>query len=116
MSFRLIAVAESHNPSALYKVYVYDEAGKEYEAHTLNPMAIPMKGRMLTLFMEMTPYKVSAVKLEFDGAAVPDYFGIDAVAISDSSYPIIAFIPTPSLLASGIVTIKEAIALRVWAS
>ena len=104
ISIRQIAVAESHNPSALYKVYVYDEAGKEYEAHTLNPMAIPMKGRMLTLFMEMTPYKVAAVKLEFDGAAVPDYFGIDAVAISDSSYPIIAFIPTPSLLASGIVT------------
>lgn len=104
MSIRQIAIAESHNPSALYKVFVYDEAGKEYEANTLNPMAIPMKGRMLTLFMEMTPYKVTAVKLEFDGAALPDYFGIDAVAISDSNYPIIAFIPTPSLLASGIVT------------
>ena len=104
MSIRQIAIAESHNPSALYKVLLYDESGKEYEANTLNPMAIPMKGRMLTLFVEMTPYKVSAVKLEFDGAAVPDYFGIDAVAISDSNYPIIAFIPTPSLLASGIVT------------
>ena len=104
ISIRQVAVAESHNPSALYKVFLYDEAGKEYEAHTLNPMAVPMKGRMLTLFMEMTPYKVAAVKLEFDGAAVPDYFGIDAVAISDSGYPIIAFIPTPSLLASGIVT------------
>ncbi|MFZ2905261.1 MAG: OmpA family protein [Cyclobacteriaceae bacterium] len=104
MSIRQIAIAESHNPSALYKVLLYDESGKEYEANTLNPMAIPMKGRMLTLFVEMTPYKVAAVKLEFDGAAVPDYFGIDAVAISDSNYPIIAFIPTPSLLASGIVT------------
>lgn len=103
ISIRQIAIAESHNPSALYKVFVYDEAGKEYEAHTLNPMTVPMKGRILTLFMEMTPYKVAAVKLEFDGAAVPDYFGIDAVAISDSNYPIIAFIPTPSLLASGIV-------------
>ncbi len=104
ISIRQVAIAESHNPSALYKVFVYDEAGKEYEVNTLNPMAVPMKGRMLTLFMDMTPYKVTAVKLEFDGAAVPDYFGIDAVAISDSNYPIIAFIPTPSLLASGIVT------------
>jgi OmpA-OmpF porin, OOP family len=103
ISIRQIAVAESHNPSALYKVFVYDEAGKEYEVNTLNPMSVPMKGRMLTLFMEMTPYKVAAVKLEFDGAAVPDYFGIDAVAISDSNYPIIAFVPTPALLASGIV-------------
>jgi OOP family OmpA-OmpF porin len=101
---RQIAIAESHNPSALYKVFVYDEAGKEYEVATLNPMVVPMKGRMLTIFIETTPYKVAAVKLEFDGAAVPDYFGIDAVAISDSNYPIIAFIPTPSLLASGIVT------------
>ncbi len=104
ISIRQVAIAESHNPSALYKVFVYDEAGKEYEVNTLNPMAVPMKGRMLTLFMDMTPYKVTAVKLEFDGAAVPDYFGIDAVAISDSNYPIIAFIPTPSLLASGIIT------------
>ena len=50
-----------------------------------------------------TPYKVAAVKIEFDGAAVPDYFGIDAVAISDSNYPIIADIPTMQLLASGII-------------
>src|SRR6478735_5439779 len=104
INVRQIAIAESHNPSALYKVFVYDEAGIEHEVATLNPMAIPMKGRMLTVFIEMTTYKVSAVKLEFDGAAVPDYYGIDAVAISDSNYPIIAFIPTPSLLASGIVT------------
>ncbi len=104
ISIRQIAIAESHNPSALFKVFVYDEAGSEHEVATLNPMAVPMKGRMLTIFTEMTTYKVAAVKLEFDGAAVPDYFGIDAVAISDSNYPIIAFIPTPSLLASGIVT------------
>src|SRR5688572_31876856 len=32
ISIRQIAVAESHNPSALYKVFLYDEAGKEYEA------------------------------------------------------------------------------------
>jgi|APTNR8051073442_1049403.scaffolds.fasta_scaffold00001_659 outer membrane protein OmpA-like peptidoglycan-associated protein len=103
ISIRQVAIAESHNPSALYRVLLYDEAGKEYEVSTLNPMAVPLKGRMLNLFVETTPYKVAAVKLEFDGAAVPDYFGIDAVAISDSNYPIIAFIPKPSLLASGIV-------------
>ena len=104
IAIRQIAIAESHNPSALYKVFAYDEAGVEHEIATLNPMVVPMKGRMLTVFTEMTTYKVAAVKLEFDGAAVPDYFGIDAVAISDSNYPIIAFIPTPSLLATGIIT------------
>ncbi len=103
ITIRQIAVAESHNPSAIYRVLVYDEAGTEYVAHTLSPMAKPLKGRMLVLLSEMTPYKVAAVKIEFDGGAVPDYFGIDAVAISDSNYPIIADIPKLQLLASGIL-------------
>ena len=103
ISIRQIAIAESHNPSAIYRVYTYDEAGKEYLMNTLNPMAIPLKGRMLNIFMEPTPYKVSAVKIEFDGGAVPDYYSIDAVAISDSNYPIIADISTMQMLASGIL-------------
>jgi OOP family OmpA-OmpF porin len=103
INIRQIAIAESYNPSAIYRVLVYDEAGKEYVANTLNPMVVPLKGRMLNLFIERTPYKVTAVKLEFDGAALPDYFAIDAVAITDSNYPIIADIPKLQLLASGIV-------------
>lgn len=103
INIRQIAIAESHNPSAIFKVFAYDEAGKEYLINTLNPHVVPLKGRILNLFMETTPYKVTAVKIEFDGAAVPDYFGIDAVAISDVNYPIIADIPTVQLLASGIL-------------
>ncbi|HOX81448.1 MAG TPA: OmpA family protein [Chryseolinea sp.] len=103
MAIRQVAVAESHNPSALYRVLAYDEAGTEHVLHTLSPMAKPLKGRMLVLLSELTPYKVAALKLEFDGGAVPDYFGIDAVAISDSNYPIIADIPKLQLLASGIL-------------
>lgn len=103
INVRQIAIAESHNPSAIYRIFVYDEAGKEYLVNTLNPMSVPLKGRMLNVFMEQTPYKVTAVKIEFDGAALPDYFGIDAVAITDSNYPIIAEIPKLQLLASGIV-------------
>jgi OmpA-OmpF porin, OOP family len=103
ISIRQIAIAESHNPGSLYRILVYDEAGKEYEVYTFNPQAIPLQGRMLNVFMEKTPYNVAAVKLEFDGAAVPEYYGIDAVAISDTNYPVIAFIPTPELLATGLV-------------
>jgi outer membrane protein OmpA-like peptidoglycan-associated protein len=103
INIRQVAIAESHNPSALYRVLVYDEAGNEHELNVLNPSSIPLKGRMLNVFTEETPYKVAAVKLEFDGAAVPEYFAIDAVAITDSNYPIIADIPQPLLLASGIV-------------
>jgi OmpA-OmpF porin, OOP family len=103
IAIRQIAIAESHNPSALFRVLAYDEAGREYVINTLNPMAVPLKGRMLNIFMEETKFKVAAVRLEFDGAALPDYFAIDAVAISDSNYPIIADIPKMQLLASGIV-------------
>ncbi|MCB0491495.1 MAG: OmpA family protein [Cyclobacteriaceae bacterium] len=98
-----IAIAESHNPSGLFNLYLYDEQDNEYLVHTFNPMSIPLKGRMLNVFVEKTPYKVAAVKLEFDGAALPDYFSIDAVAISDSQYPIIADISIPELLSKGLI-------------
>ncbi|MBP9927466.1 MAG: OmpA family protein [Cyclobacteriaceae bacterium] len=98
-----IAIAESYNPGALYRVYVYDEAGREYLINTFNPMAVPLQGRMLNVFVEKTKYKVSAVKLEFDGSALPDYFSLDAVAISDSNIPIIANIDLPDLLSKGLV-------------
>jgi len=98
-----VAIAESHNPSGLSNLYLYDEQDNEYLVHTFNPMAIPLKGRMLNVFVERTPYKVAAIKLEFDGAALPDYFSIDAVAISDSQYPIIANISIPELLSKGLI-------------
>lgn len=103
MQIQQIAIAESYNPGALYKVYVYDEAGKEYLVNTFNPMAVPLQGRMLNVFLDKTTYKVSAVKIEFDGRALPDYFSLDAVAISDSNIPIIANIDLPELLSKGLV-------------
>ena len=103
LNIKQIAVAESFNPSALSRILAYDEAGVEYPVYSLNPSSIPLKGRMLNVFIEPTTYKVVAIKLEFDGAAVPDYYGIDAVAITDSNYPIIADIPLAAYLAAGIV-------------
>ena len=99
-----IAIAESHNPSALFKLYIYDENGAEHLIHSFNPGPIPSKGRILNVFIEKTAFKVAAVKLEFDGEALPDYFSIDAVAISDVNIPIIADISMPELLARGLVT------------
>ncbi|HCW07077.1 MAG TPA: hypothetical protein DGG95_06900 [Cytophagales bacterium] len=102
MQIRQIAIAESYNPGALYKAYVYDESGKEYVVYSSIPEAKPIQSRMLNIFMQKTPYKVVAVKLEYDGKAVPDYFSVDAVAITDSNYPIIADIVKPELLAKGL--------------
>ena len=99
-----IAIAESHNPSALFKLYIYEENGTEHLIHSFNPGPIPSKGRLLNVFVEKTTFKVAAVKLEFDGEALPDYFSIDAVAISDVNIPIIADISVPELLSRGLVT------------
>lgn len=98
-----IAIAESHNPSALFKVYVYDEKGVEHLIRSFNPKPVSLKGRMLNVIFEKTAFKVSAVKLEFDGEAVNDYFSIDAVAISDANIPIIADISIPELISKGLL-------------
>lgn len=98
-----IAVAESFNPGALFRVFLYDESDNEHLVHTFTPMIVPLQGRMLNVFVEKTTYKVSAVKLEFDGSVLSDYFSLDALAISDSHYPIIANINIPELLSKGLV-------------
>lgn len=98
IQIRQIAIAESYNPSALFRVLVYDTDGNEYLINTFSPRTIPLKSRVRNIFFELTPYKVAAVKLEFDGAAVPEYYSIDAVAISDSEIPIIAEIDIPEFI------------------
>jgi outer membrane protein OmpA-like peptidoglycan-associated protein len=103
MQVRQIAIAESYNPSGLFKVFAYDESGTEHLIHSLNPGPIPQKGRMLNVMVEKTTYKVTAIKLQFDGEALTDYFSIDAIAIADVSIPIIANIAIPELLSKGLV-------------
>jgi OOP family OmpA-OmpF porin len=85
---RQIAIAESYNPSTLSKIFFYDEAGNEYLMISREPVIINQPGRFLRLFTELTPYNVAAVKLEFIGDAVPGYYSIDAIGITDSEDPI----------------------------
>lgn len=102
MVIRQIAVAESDKPSALFRVLAYDEAGQEYQLSTLTPSVLPLKSRVLNIIVEPTAFKVASIKLEFDGTIFPGHFGIDAIAISDSNFPIIADIPMAESIAAGI--------------
>ena len=43
MQIEQIAIAESHNPSALFKVFAYDEKGTEHLIFTSNPGPVPTK-------------------------------------------------------------------------
>jgi OmpA-OmpF porin, OOP family len=103
MMIQQVAVAESANPSALFRVLAYDEGGREHLLHTFNPMPVPKLGMMRNIFFEKTMFKVAAIKLEFDGGAIEDYFSIDAVGISDSPYLIISDLNIPNLIARGIL-------------
>jgi outer membrane protein OmpA-like peptidoglycan-associated protein len=59
---------------------------------------------MLNIFIEKTSFKVASLKLEFDGAPLPDYFSIDAVAITDSRLPIAALVNVSEMIAKGLLT------------
>src|SRR6218665_2324562 len=104
LEIKQIAVVESCRPGALGKVYLYDEAGKEHLVFTLSPLGGPAhSGFVRNIFIEKTPYKAAAVKLEmfaeFDGGG----YAIDAVAIADSPRPIAANIDVPKRLRKGIL-------------
>ncbi len=87
IAIRQIVIGESYSPTAITKVFAYDEAGKEYLINTFSDTSIPLKGRLFSIIISKTPYKVAAVKIEFDGLAVPEYYSIDAIGISASAKP-----------------------------
>jgi len=88
IQIKQVAIAESFNTTAIAEVYAYDVDSNEYLLNTFKPRPIPLKSRILNLFVEETPYRVNAIKIVINGEAVPGYNGIDAVAISDSDEPI----------------------------
>ncbi len=103
MKVRQIAVGESYNPSALNKIFLYDESGNEHLVNEFPGGPVPQKGRLLNVFIEETAYMVKAIKLEFDGSLVPEYYSIDAVGISDSEELIVAEVAIPDDLITDLV-------------
>lgn len=85
ISAQTIVIAESWNPGAVAKIKLYDEAGKEHTVyHNPTPKPIPQKAQMLVLHIAPTPYKVAALRLELQTAAVPGFNQIDAIGISEN--------------------------------
>jgi len=80
-----IAIFESFNPGAIYKVYLYDERNILHVVGTMVPKPADKQSRVLHILMDETPYKVNALRLIIDGAGVPGYNGIDAIGISNST-------------------------------
>ena len=106
MPIEQIAIGESYNPSTVKEVYAYDSEDKEYLIFNMTPEAKPVTGRMLTIFIDRTPYDVSAIKVVFDGKAIQGYFSIDAIGISGSKVPVEAKVNLAEDIQEGIVPEK----------
>lgn len=87
MKIRQVVIAESYSPTAISQVYIYDNEENEYPIGSFAPRSIPLKGRLLSIIIEETEFDVVAVKVEMDGATVPEYYSIDAIGISASPKP-----------------------------
>lgn len=87
-----IAIAESYNPGAVSRIYLYDENDIEHLVY--DKIASPVKEpwRMNNIFIDLTTYNVAAIKIVINGAAVAGFNAIDAIGISNSKEPIIASI------------------------
>ncbi len=100
---RQISIGESYNPSALTNVYLYDTQGNEHLIYTFQPKPLDVNARLLSIFMDETSYEANAIKLEFNGETMGDYYSIDAIGISNSNIPINVQINLPDTLAENIV-------------
>lgn len=89
MKIRQVAVVESYNPGALYRIYAYDRNDHEYLLMTLLPGSVGISGRVKNVFMPLTSYEVAAIKIVIDCGSVNGYASIDAIAVSDLMVPIV---------------------------
>ena len=83
-----IAIAETHNPGGIHKIFAYDTDGKEHLLNTFEPNFIPIEGRLFRFFFDKTSFKVSALKITINGEFLTGHFGIDAIGVSGSREPI----------------------------
>ena len=79
-----IAIAETHNPGGIHKIFAYDTDGKEHLLNTFEPNFIPIEGRLFRFFFDKTSFKVSALKITINGEFLTGHFGIDAIGVSGS--------------------------------
>ncbi|MEM7041055.1 MAG: hypothetical protein AAF570_29090, partial [Bacteroidota bacterium] len=86
---RQVAIAESFNPGAISRIYLYDSNGKEYQVYK-NEATKPLsrRGRMLRVFFDYTHYRVKGVKVVMNTIGMPGWNHIDAIGVSDSEQPI----------------------------
>jgi OmpA-OmpF porin, OOP family len=91
MRIKQIVVAESFNPGAISRIYLYDTQGKEYQVYK-NDATHPIaeEGRMFSVKMPLTTYSVKQVKVVLNTVGMQGWSHIDAIGISDGDAPVVA--------------------------
>jgi OmpA-OmpF porin, OOP family len=92
MSIQQVAIAESLNPGAIYRIIVYDLADNKhilYEQKSETVAQFYNGSRLFTVVLDQpTPYAVKELKLVLRTSRVDGMSQIDAIAISDSKQEI----------------------------
>ncbi len=89
MRIKQVAVAESYNPGAISRIFLYDTQGKEYQVFKNDaPKPLPEDGRMFIVTMPLTSYQVKEVKVVLNTLGMQGWSHIDAIGISDGDAPI----------------------------
>lgn len=86
---RQVAVAESYNPGAVSRIYLYDTDKREHLVYQNDsPRMLLENGRMLRVTFATTTYRVTSVKVVLNTIGLPGWNHIDAIGISESIIPI----------------------------
>lgn len=89
MQIRQVAIAESLNPGAIHRIYLYGPDGKKqliYENKSPRPVFAPF--RMFRHKFPLTKYDVMSLRVELRSKAIEGSNQLDAIGISSSSTPI----------------------------
>jgi outer membrane protein OmpA-like peptidoglycan-associated protein len=78
-----VAIGENFNAGAIARVYVYDDAGKEFLIYKDNPAPAMLRGRMLNIMTAEKIPNANAVKVVLQPDKVPGFNQLDAIAIAD---------------------------------
>jgi len=88
MKVRQIVIAESYNPSAISIIHLLDTKYKKRLSVEFDPKQLSVESRLLNAFFNETTFNVRALQIEIKGDAVPGYYSIDAIGISNSKIPV----------------------------
>jgi len=88
MKVRQIVIAESYHPSAISFIHLFDTKYNKRLSVVFDPKPLSEESRLLNVFIDETTYNVRALQIDTKGDAVPGFYSIDAIGISNSTIPV----------------------------